>query len=86
MSVACRHWLAANSTPRHRYNAQEYYDRLPELRQAVDQIRDGFFSPKEPDCFKDIVNMLLYHDRWDRPPVVLTLLPIDRSDSQVPVG
>ncbi|EPQ20729.1 Glycogen phosphorylase, brain form [Myotis brandtii] len=53
---------------RSRYNAQEYYDRLPELRQAVDQIRDGFFSPQEPDCFKDIVNMLLYHDRWDRPP------------------
>ncbi|CAK6447359.1 unnamed protein product [Pipistrellus nathusii] len=46
------------------YNAQEYYDRLPELRQAVDQIRDGFFSPKEPGCFKDIVGMLLYHDRF----------------------
>ncbi|XP_036273665.1 glycogen phosphorylase, brain form isoform X1 [Pipistrellus kuhlii] len=46
------------------YNAQEYYDRLPELRQAVDQIRDGFFSPSEPDCFKDIVSMLLYHDRF----------------------
>lgn len=47
----------------HRYNAQEYYQRLPELRQAVDQISSGFFSPRDPGCFKDIVNMLMYHDR-----------------------
>nr|XP_015106672.1 glycogen phosphorylase, brain form [Vicugna pacos] len=46
------------------YNAREYYDRLPELRQAVDQISSGFFSPREPDCFKDVVNMLLNHDRF----------------------
>uniref|UniRef100_A0AAA9SD19 Alpha-1,4 glucan phosphorylase n=1 Tax=Bos taurus TaxID=9913 RepID=A0AAA9SD19_BOVIN len=46
------------------YNAHEYYDRLPELRQAVDQINGGFFSPREPDCFKDVVNMLLNHDRF----------------------
>nr|XP_023405665.1 glycogen phosphorylase, brain form [Loxodonta africana] len=46
------------------YNAREYYDRLPELRQAVDQIGSGFFSPKEPDCFRDIVNMLMNHDRF----------------------
>nr|5IKO_A Chain A, Glycogen phosphorylase, brain form [Homo sapiens]5IKP_A Chain A, Glycogen phosphorylase, brain form [Homo sapiens] len=46
------------------YNAREYYDHLPELKQAVDQISSGFFSPKEPDCFKDIVNMLMHHDRF----------------------
>lgn len=46
------------------YNAHEYYNRLPELRQAVDQINGGFFSPREPDCFKDVVNMLLNHDRF----------------------
>uniref|UniRef100_A0A2R8PHY7 Alpha-1,4 glucan phosphorylase n=1 Tax=Callithrix jacchus TaxID=9483 RepID=A0A2R8PHY7_CALJA len=46
------------------YNAREYYDRLPELKQAVDQISSGFFSPKEPDCFKDVVNMLMHHDRF----------------------
>ncbi|XP_064428787.1 glycogen phosphorylase, brain form isoform X6 [Mirounga angustirostris] len=45
------------------YNAREYYDRLPELKQAVDQISSGFFSPKDPDCFRDMVNMLLNHDR-----------------------
>uniref|UniRef100_A0A2I3MW22 Alpha-1,4 glucan phosphorylase n=1 Tax=Papio anubis TaxID=9555 RepID=A0A2I3MW22_PAPAN len=48
------------------YNAREYYDRLPELKQAVDQISSGFFSPKEPDCFKDVVNMLMHHDRTPR--------------------
>ncbi|XP_004717877.2 glycogen phosphorylase, brain form, partial [Echinops telfairi] len=46
------------------YNAREFYDRLPELRQAVDQISNGFFLPKEPDCFKDIVDMLMHHDRF----------------------
>lgn len=47
----------------HRYNALDYYERLPELRQAVDQISGGFFSPQDPSCFRDIVNMLMYHDR-----------------------
>uniref|UniRef100_A0A8C0ICR0 Alpha-1,4 glucan phosphorylase n=1 Tax=Bubo bubo TaxID=30461 RepID=A0A8C0ICR0_BUBBB len=46
------------------YHAQEYYNRLPELKQAIDQIRSGFFSPKEPDLFKDVVNMLFHHDRF----------------------
>ncbi|KAJ6654042.1 hypothetical protein lerEdw1_007551 [Lerista edwardsae] len=46
------------------YNAQEYYDRLPELKQAVDQIKSGFFSPKQPDLFKDMVDMLFHHDRF----------------------
>lgn len=47
----------------HRYNAREYYESLPELRQAIDQIASGFFSPRDPGCFKDVVNMLMYHDR-----------------------
>lgn len=34
----------------------------------MDQISSGFFSPKEPDCFKDIVNMLMHHDRWNWSP------------------
>lgn len=46
-----------------RYNAEEYYNRLPELKQAIDQIAGGFFSPKQPDLFKEIVNMLMHHDR-----------------------
>ncbi|XP_017695110.1 PREDICTED: glycogen phosphorylase, muscle form [Lepidothrix coronata] len=46
------------------YRAQEFYDRLPELRQAVDQLSSGFFSPRQPDLFRDIVNMLMNHDRF----------------------
>lgn len=46
-----------------RYNAREYYDRIPELRQAIDQISSGFFSPRDPGCFRDVVNMLMHHDR-----------------------
>ncbi|KFQ08103.1 Glycogen phosphorylase, brain form, partial [Haliaeetus albicilla] len=45
-----------------RYNAREYYERLPDLRQAVDQISSGFFSPRDPGCFRDVVNMLMHHD------------------------
>ncbi|XP_035255417.1 glycogen phosphorylase, brain form [Anguilla anguilla] len=46
------------------YNAMEYYDRIPELRQVIEQIRSGYFSPREPELFKDVVNMLLNHDRF----------------------
>ncbi|KAK4326271.1 hypothetical protein Pmani_003202 [Petrolisthes manimaculis] len=46
------------------YNARGYYDKLPELRQCIDQIQSGFFSPNEPDQFKDLVNILMNHDRF----------------------
>ncbi|XP_067388989.1 glycogen phosphorylase, brain form [Emydura macquarii macquarii] len=46
------------------YNAKEYYERIPELRQAIDQISSAFVSPKEPGCFRDVVNMLMKHDRF----------------------
>ncbi|TNM99363.1 hypothetical protein fugu_012396 [Takifugu bimaculatus] len=46
------------------YNALEYYERLPELKLAIDQIQNGFFSPSEPHLFKDLVHMLLNHDRF----------------------
>merc|ERR1719362_1941679 len=46
------------------YNAFNYYNANPELKQVLDMIRDGFFSPNSPDEFKDIVDMLLHHDRF----------------------
>lgn len=51
------------SPPLLRYEAKEYYEALPELKLAIDQIDHGFFSPKQPDLFKDLINMLFYHDR-----------------------
>ncbi|CAF0752180.1 unnamed protein product [Didymodactylos carnosus] len=41
------------------YNSQEYYERIPELKKAIDQIRDGIFSPEDPELFSDIVKCLL---------------------------
>ncbi|XP_077869593.1 glycogen phosphorylase, muscle form-like [Saccoglossus kowalevskii] len=46
------------------YNAKEYYEKNAELKQAIDQINDGYFSPWDRFCFKDIADTLLYHDRF----------------------
>uniref|UniRef100_A0ACB8G5W5 Uncharacterized protein n=1 Tax=Sphaerodactylus townsendi TaxID=933632 RepID=A0ACB8G5W5_9SAUR len=46
------------------YIAKDYYDRIPELKHAIDQIKSGFFSPKQPDLFRDVVDMLFHHDRF----------------------
>jgi starch phosphorylase len=40
------------------YNPWEYYQHHAELRRALDQIRDGFFSPEDPALFLDIVEAL----------------------------
>src|SRR5215468_2193310 len=41
------------------YNPWDYYHQHAELRRALDQIRDGFFSPEDPGLFRDIVEALL---------------------------
>ena len=41
------------------YNPWEYYEQNAELRRAIAQIRDGFFSPEEPGLFRDIFDTLL---------------------------
>uniref|UniRef100_A0A672N9N1 Alpha-1,4 glucan phosphorylase n=1 Tax=Sinocyclocheilus grahami TaxID=75366 RepID=A0A672N9N1_SINGR len=46
------------------YDALEYYESLPELKQAINQIKSGYFSPKQPEMFNDIINMLFHHDRF----------------------
>lgn len=48
------------------YNAYDYYNRIPELRQCVDQIQNGFFSPGNPDSFRDVADVLLKYDRYVR--------------------
>ena len=45
------------------YNAYDYYNKLPEAKQCIDQIANGFFSPNNPDEFKDIADVLM---KWDR--------------------
>ncbi|XP_061815323.1 glycogen phosphorylase, muscle form [Nerophis lumbriciformis] len=46
------------------YDALAYYNRIPELKQAMSQIAGGLFSPQQVDLFKDLVNMLMHHDRF----------------------
>lgn len=46
------------------YKSKEFYEREPELKRALDQIRDGVFSPEDPNMFADIVKHLLdYNDQ-----------------------
>lgn len=42
-----------------RYCAKEFYEKNAELKKALDQIQDGFFSPENPELFHDVVNSLL---------------------------
>jgi glycogen phosphorylase len=46
------------------YNAWDYYNRNAELKQVIDQIAGGYYSPGNPDEFKDLTNMLMQHDRF----------------------
>uniref|UniRef100_A0A8C6MHT6 Alpha-1,4 glucan phosphorylase n=1 Tax=Nothobranchius furzeri TaxID=105023 RepID=A0A8C6MHT6_NOTFU len=46
------------------YDAMLYYKKIPELKEVMDQIASGFFSPKNPELFKDLTNMLFKHDRF----------------------
>lgn len=46
------------------YHPAEYYERNAELKQVIDMIGSGFFSPGEPHRFKPIVDHLLSIDRY----------------------
>lgn len=45
------------------YNPMEFYQKSANLRRALDQIRAGLFSPKQPDIFAEFIDHLL---KWDR--------------------
>ncbi|XP_062584152.1 glycogen phosphorylase, muscle form-like, partial [Saccostrea cucullata] len=47
-----------------RYHPQDYYEGNKDLKQVLDQIKGGFFSPEEPGLFTDIYNSLVYNDRF----------------------
>jgi starch phosphorylase len=46
------------------YNAWDYYNKNAELKQVIDQISGGYYSPGNPDEFKDVTNMLMQYDRY----------------------
>jgi len=47
------------------YNPWQFYDNNPELKQALDMINNGYFSPDDHERFKPVFNALTYHgDRY----------------------
>ncbi|MGE5350508.1 MAG: glycogen/starch/alpha-glucan phosphorylase [Acidobacteriota bacterium] len=46
------------------YNPRAYYEKNPELKRAVDMIRDNYFNPKEPGIFSPIVESLMNVDYY----------------------
>ena len=46
------------------YSPRHFYEGDPELRQALDQIASGFFSPGAPTLFRPLADALLNHDEF----------------------
>lgn len=46
------------------YNAYDYYNSNPDIKQCIDQIQGGFFSPGNPNEFKGIADILLKYDNY----------------------
>jgi starch phosphorylase len=43
------------------HNPWLHYDGIEELKQALDMIRDGYFSPEDRNRFKPVFDSLTYH-------------------------
>ncbi len=46
------------------YNPQEYYNANAELREVIDRIASGYFSPENPHLFQPLVDALMYKDEY----------------------
>lgn len=46
------------------YRPTDYYAANPHLKQVIDQLASGFFSPREPGLFMSIVEDLLSRDQY----------------------
>ena len=46
------------------YRPRDYYEADARLREVIDQIGSGFFSPEQPDLFQPLVNNLLGCDPY----------------------
>jgi len=44
------------------YRPREYYEADPELKETLDQVASGFFSPNARTLFRPLVDSLLNHD------------------------
>jgi starch phosphorylase len=50
----------AEEVRRNGYNPWDYYHANHELKQVLDMIGSGYFSPDEPDLFKPVINALTH--------------------------
>jgi starch phosphorylase len=46
------------------YNPSKYYEENKELKQVIDQIQNGYFSPGSPNLFQPITDALLRYDPY----------------------
>jgi starch phosphorylase len=46
------------------YQPLDYYHGNPGLKQAIDLIHDGFFSPDDRGLFRPLTDLLLHEDRY----------------------
>jgi starch phosphorylase len=46
------------------YRPRDHYDANPELREAIDQIAQGYYLPEQPDLFRPLTDGLLSHDPY----------------------
>jgi glycogen phosphorylase len=46
------------------YRPRDYYETDAELREAIDQVASGFFSPDAPERFRPLTDGLLNHDEF----------------------
>lgn len=46
------------------YNPMDYYNKNSELKLCIDLINDGYFSPRNPNEFKGIVDSWLKEDKY----------------------
>jgi starch phosphorylase len=46
------------------YNPRDYYNSNRELKQAIDMISSGYYSKREPNLFKPVMDSLLAHNDY----------------------
>jgi len=46
------------------HRPRDFYESNPQLREALEQLQSGFFSPGQPGLFAPLVNSLLEHDPY----------------------
>ena len=46
------------------YRPFDYYQNDEQLREVIDQIIRGDFSPEEPNCYHSLIQGLQYHDYY----------------------